>query len=240
MQSHAAAVGHEDDPDEGDPVEEMCLLPLRDFRPGMNVILHGLTSRADLNGKDGYVTRDEAPVGRISVMVLADALKGAPPIAVLPKNLLLPSEKHAVARFNQTSTSLYDMDWSSAVQRKETKRARRRAENKYYENTMLWDDKAMECVLLSWRCLLLSRNGRRNYLRKRATLLLEDVNLEMRDYNIRTPFFGTDVFLAELRKIRTAHLSPRSAAAFEFDQDDSEQDVFSESSAELSAFFAGS
>ena len=72
-----------------------------------------------------------------------------------------------------------------------------------------------------------------------ATLLLEDVNLEMPDYNIPTPFFGTDVFLAELRKIRTAHLSPRSTAAFEFDQDDSEQDV-SESSAELSAFFAGS
>ncbi len=71
----------------------------------MNVILHGLPSRADFNGKDGCVTRDEAPVGRISVMVLADALKGAPPIAVLPKNLLLLSEERAVGRHSRQTTT---------------------------------------------------------------------------------------------------------------------------------------
>ena len=197
--------------------EYQDLAPIHIFRPGMTVVLHALLNRPELNGRKGKITRGNPKPGRVAVLM---ELPPYGPYSVSLTSVLKLADASTAARGMISTEDMFESDWTEICAAKEGRQKElKTSTSRASRDPCYEEERFLERVLLSWRCLRLSKNGKKVFLRKRATDLVKD-QLQYRDSQVEAPCFGADYFWAELRRVRTQNLSAEEAAAWDWSESD--------------------
>eukprot|EP00928_Gymnodinium_smaydae_P015467 TRINITY_DN15722_c0_g1_i1.p1 TRINITY_DN15722_c0_g1~~TRINITY_DN15722_c0_g1_i1.p1 ORF type:complete len:250 (+),score=34.67 TRINITY_DN15722_c0_g1_i1:201-950(+) len=172
------------------------------------VVVHSLSRRSDLNGRRAFVSHF-LPNGRVAVVLEDEPIRSAI-VSVARENLFTEPEAKAVVHSAKSTAEVYEEDWV-ALAAAQARDSDEHGEADPYFEELEEEYGIMEVALLLWRTCSMAKDKKRRFLQERARHQVQ-AQMHYVDWNIQLPYFGANYFLSELKRVRTEHLSPRSAA----------------------------